>query len=581
MGTGFTIDTPLRIARYGIDSVISLVDDALIEQMREFHARRTGEPYEKIGNGEADHRARRIEAYLNLLDVLVRRQSRELQESPFEPGSEITRYFELLPESPLTRDYREMLATTDAAERSRKQDKLRRRAVPGSIDVNIMAKSDGDIHLHGEKLPPEQSVASSALRGYAKSTLRSSIVFSAGFNPRLYGYAAEFDDFFPDENGDFKKKIVLKVSDYHSAAVQGRYLAKRGLWVSEFRIESGLNCGGHAFPTQGLLLGPILDEFKSKKDELYQQLLDAYRKALEKRGSPMPQTPGIRLTVQGGIGTAAEDTFLRDRYAFDGTGWSTPFLLVPEATNVDDEHLRKLCAATGDDVYLSESSPFGMPFWNLRNSASEDQRRRNIAEGHPGSRCVKGFVKLWNTEFTATPICTASREYQKRKLESLETENWTDQQRAELLEGVLSKSCICHDLAGGATIKNGIDPQATPAVCCGPNIAHFRKIATLEEMVGHIYGRNSLVSGPRPHLMLAEIKLYVDFLVEELRKFQIGLSRNAAQYFVEFKNNLLAGIDYYRTLAETFSSETKAEFLKELERLRQTIDGVATPEVSA
>ncbi len=33
MGTGFSIDTPLRVAQYGISSVISLVDDVLIEQM--------------------------------------------------------------------------------------------------------------------------------------------------------------------------------------------------------------------------------------------------------------------------------------------------------------------------------------------------------------------------------------------------------------------------------------------------------------------------------------------------------------------------------------------------------------------
>ncbi len=34
MGTGFTIDTPIKVAKYGISSVISLVDDVLIEQMR-------------------------------------------------------------------------------------------------------------------------------------------------------------------------------------------------------------------------------------------------------------------------------------------------------------------------------------------------------------------------------------------------------------------------------------------------------------------------------------------------------------------------------------------------------------------
>ena len=33
MGIGFTIDTPLKVSQYGIDSVISLVDDIMIETL--------------------------------------------------------------------------------------------------------------------------------------------------------------------------------------------------------------------------------------------------------------------------------------------------------------------------------------------------------------------------------------------------------------------------------------------------------------------------------------------------------------------------------------------------------------------
>ncbi len=46
MGTGFLVDTPLKVARYGISSVISLVDDSLIERMRRFHLEQEGEPYD-------------------------------------------------------------------------------------------------------------------------------------------------------------------------------------------------------------------------------------------------------------------------------------------------------------------------------------------------------------------------------------------------------------------------------------------------------------------------------------------------------------------------------------------------------
>ena len=56
-------------------------------------------------------------------------------------------------------------------------------------------------------------------------------------NPRLFSYMESFDAFYPNENGQFQKKIILKVSDFRSAMIQGNFLAKKGLWVSEYRIE--------------------------------------------------------------------------------------------------------------------------------------------------------------------------------------------------------------------------------------------------------------------------------------------------------------------------------------------------------
>jgi hypothetical protein len=577
MGTGFMIDAPLRVAKYGISSVISLVDDVLIEQMRRYHCEREGEPYAEISDAEEDSRALRITAYLNLLDRLVRRQVEALQASPFEAGSEIARYYEMLPESPLRRAYQEMPAIADGRLRERRQALLRRLAVPGTIDVNIMCKLDRDRYRDGGKLPAKFSDALAALRGYAQSALASSIVFSAGMNPRLYGYAAEFDDFLPDSRGVLKKQIILKVSDYHSALIQGKFLAKRGLWVSEYRVESGLNCGGHAFATKGLLLGPILEEFCQKKRELVKMLHAAYFQALLERGlTPLQRPFEVRITVQGGIGTAEEDSLLRERYGADGTGWGTPFLLVPEVTHVDDEHLKKLSAVTDGDVYLSESSPFGLPFWNLRTSASEEARRRRIAENRPGSPCWKGYGKLFNTEFTEVPICTASRQYQKLKLEQLEREKLTDERRAAERERVLAKSCICHDLAGGTTLKCGMDPAATTAVCCGPNIVNFSKIATLEEMVSHIYGRVSLITSlDRPHMFLREIALYLDYLRGGMERRRLGLSSNTLEYFREFKENLIRGIGHYRGLAEHFIAEKRARFLEKLDVLHQELLAIA------
>ncbi|MCK4857732.1 MAG: hypothetical protein KAT58_07185 [candidate division Zixibacteria bacterium] len=582
MGTGFSIDTPLRVAKYGISSVISLFDDVLIEQMRRYHSGKYGKPYEKICDRDEDARANRITAYLDLLNGLIRDQVEALQSSPFEPGSEITRYFEMLPDSQLRQSYVEMLATPESAEKTRMQDVLRHRAVPGSIDVNIMTKVDRDRYRNGNKLPQEFSDAMAALRGYAKSILQSSIIFSAGVNRHLFGYLSQFDDFFPDDKGVLKKKIVLKVSDFRSAMVQGKLLAKKGLWVSEYRIESGLDCGGHAFASSGYLMGPILDEFCRRKSEFIHSLHEVCNKALAILGRSPVQTPqDVLITVQGGIGTADEDAFLLQHYDVDSTGWGTPFLLVPEVTNVDEVHLEKLLAATDRDVYLSDTSPLGIPYWNLRTSASEQTRRQRIGANKPGSPCPKGYL-VSDTEFTEVPICRASRVYQKNKLEQLSQGDISAEQLCAMRKNILAKSCICHDLAGGATLKHDLDPNARPALCCGPNIVNFSRVVSLEEMVGHIYGRLSLLtSSDRPHMFIRELMLYIDYFRWELQKVSEGLLDRTTKWFLDFKQNLIGGIEYYRSLAEQFSREQKERFLRDLETLSQEIENILSSTTTA
>ncbi len=575
MGTGFSIDTPLKVAKYGISSVVSIVDDALIEQMRRFHCRSLGLQYIEIPDSDEDTRANRITAYLELLDELIRNQVRELQSSPFVPGSNITRYFEMLPDSPLKESYSEMLTESEPVEKARMQDALRGLAMPGSIDVNIMTKVDRDVYRNGKKLPPEFSKAMAALRGYAKSSLRSSIILSAGINQRLFGYLARFEDFFPDDKDILRKKIILKVSDFRSGMVQGKYLARRGLWVSEYRIESGLNCGGHAFASKGYLIGPILEEFGRKKTELIDHLHEVYNKALARMERAPVQSPlEVRITVQGGIGTADENRFLLEHYGVDGTGWGTPFLLVPEVTNVDEVHLEKLSAAGDSDVYLSECSPLGVPFWSLRNSASEETRRQRISANKPGSPCPKGYLKS-DTEFTQVPICRASRIYQKRKLEQLSESDLPPERLSAIRESVVAKSCICTGVGGCIILKHGIDPDARPAVCCGPNIVNFGKVASLEDMVSHIYGRLSLLTdSDRPHMFIRELMLYIDYLRRELQKVSEGLLDRTTKYFLDFKKNLIAGIEYYRCLAEQFSLEQRERFLRELDVLFKEIDDI-------
>lgn len=82
------------------------------------------------------------------------------------------------------------------------------------------------------------SDAVTALKGYADSDLRnSSIIFSAGLNPRLFNFLGTSNAFELNEQGAFDKKIVIKVSDYRSALIQGKYLAKKAAGL----VNSGLN----------------------------------------------------------------------------------------------------------------------------------------------------------------------------------------------------------------------------------------------------------------------------------------------------------------------------------------------------
>jgi hypothetical protein len=178
------------------------VDDVLIEQVRKYHCDKLGEPFEPIGAGEDDVRSRRITAYLNLVNGIVQRQSQSQQASRFEDGSEITRYFRMLPELPLKTVYKDMLGAPDGLEKDRLQAFLRTMAVLGRIDVNIMTKLDRDAYHRGQKLPPEFSDAMAALRGFACSVLSSAIMFSAGINQRLYWMALK------DTAADFENNYV-------------------------------------------------------------------------------------------------------------------------------------------------------------------------------------------------------------------------------------------------------------------------------------------------------------------------------------------------------------------------------------
>lgn len=572
MGIGFTIDTPLKVSQFGIDSVISLVDDILIEKMREMYCKKNDMPYIEIDGSNEDYRANRITSYLNLVGSLAKKKFDELRNSAVEKATELRQYFNMLPEDSFLKQ--EYIKLTNSCQNFNEIiDKIKDKMSMGSIDVNIMTKFDRENYFHGEKLPEEFNDARAALKGFANSELNSSVILSAGLNPRFYSYIDKFDVFFPDIDGNFKKKIVLKVSDFRSALIQGKFLAKKGIWVSEFRIESGLNCGGHAFISDGYLLGPILEEFKNRKDELTSTLSEILLTALKANGKVVPTKElNIKLTVQGGIGTSDEHQFMLDQYKVDSVGWGSPFLLVPEVTNVDEVTLERLLEAKEDKLRLSNTSPMGVPFNTLSNNTKDDEKQTFIDEGTPGSPCTKMFAAV-NNEFTERPICTASRRYQALKIKELDKENVDAEQYKLRYDKIVEKSCICVGLGTSALLVNDLNTKiegSGVSVCPGPNIAYFSQIMSLNEIIDYIYGRNkSLCREDRPNVFINELNLYLNYLSNKLVEVKMNLCDFGKPYFEKFIGNLENGVNYYFNLFKEAANIPKDVAEKSLEYLAE------------
>lgn len=571
LGIGYSIDTPVKVAHLGISSVISLLDDMLMERLREFYSKKFDLPFHAISEKIDDFRAKRITAYLNMVDKIARNKFEELKATYDQKSSEFSKYIDMLHESSSLKQKFEQLRHDWNS--LNVKNWIHENLTMGSIDVNIMTKVDKENYRNHEKLPTEFNDGHAALRGFVNSELTSSVVLSAGMNPRLYNYLETFDEFYPDRDFRLKKKITLKVSDHRSALIQGKYLAKKGLWVSEYRIESGLNCGGHAFPTNGFLLGPVLEEINRNREDLVNQTFALLQAALRAKNRPCPAVPPeLRITAQGGVGTAEEHQFLAEHYHLDSVGWGTPFLLVPEVVNVDKETLGLLCKATEEDLVVSEISPLGIPFNNLKGNTKDLEKEFYINRQTPGNPCPKKYAALSN-EFGEPTLCTASRKYQKLKIEELRSREPDEAEFQTEYRKIVDKSCICVGLGTSALLVNNLDTKVEKpgvSVCPGPNMAYFSDVMTLKEMVDHIYGKiNVIKRKDRPHMFIKELRIYVEYLRAKTAGTALPWSDKQVEYFTAFRENLDKGIQYYKELfsnAKLNFREKRAELISDLER---------------
>ncbi|MCJ8154072.1 hypothetical protein MKJ01_09905 [Chryseobacterium sp. SSA4.19] len=554
MGLAYTIDSPIRVAQYGISSVISIIDDEIIEKMKNFYSKKFNLDYGSISSRIDDYRAKRITAYLDMVDDIVNEKFETFKEEISKNATALRNFIDMLPNTSEVKAGMKSILDQNQNVTSTIRSFIEKHLSPGNIDVNIMTKVDKENFKNDEPLPVIFNDAHASLRGFAKSKLSSSVVLSAGMNPRLYGYLEDFDDFFPDRNGVLKKKIILKVSDFRSAMIQGNFLAKKGLWVSEYRIESGLNCGGHAFATEGLLLGTILEEFKQKKNELVQSAYALIIKALEqKQRYSFSSPPEMKITVQGGIGTSEEHDFLLHTYNVESIGWGSPFLLVPEATSVDHETRELLIQSKEADFYLSNLSPLSVPFNTVKGTSNEIIRQEKQKKNRYGSSCPKKLLAL-SREYAPEGMCTASKKYQDIKFRELDAEkgNLSEGLIKRKMEEITEKACLCVGLVNAAYLEQNIPIKGEKqgvVICPGPNLAYFDKEVSLSEMVQHIYGNTNILSpNNRPNMFVNELKMYVDHLQKEIADHFGEITNSRMKKWNAFKNNLLQGIDYYRNI---------------------------------
>ena len=188
----------------------------------------------------------------------------------------------------------------------------------------------------------------------------------------------------------------------------------------------------------------------------------------------------------------------------------------------------------------------------------------------------------FNTEFTDRPICTASTQYIKLKLDEIKKENLSENTFEVKYEKLTEKECLCNGLANSSLLVNDLDVKMeglAVSVCPGPNIAYFSGKFSLKEMVDHIYGRiNILNTEYRPNFFIKELKMYIDYLKDMFSEITGPISDKQIKYFDTFTKNITDGIEYYKTLFEENKTKLKDVYesaIQDLEKLEMELNNFA------
>src|SRR5690625_1581634 len=133
MGIAFTIDSPIKVAPFGINSTLSIIEDNIIESMRRYYYKEINEPYVPIVRKDLDSRSRRITDYLNLVQKIVNNRFDQVKNAAFEAGSDLVKYFEMLPDaSSLKQKYNHLLQIDQPSKKQELQQELRQQMKAGA-----------------------------------------------------------------------------------------------------------------------------------------------------------------------------------------------------------------------------------------------------------------------------------------------------------------------------------------------------------------------------------------------------------------------------------------------------------------
>jgi hypothetical protein len=222
----------------------------------------------------------------------------------------------------------------------------------------------------------------------------------------------------------------------------------------------------------------------------------------------------------------------------------------------------------------------------VKGTTNEYFKQKRILDDKAGSSCPKKFLAL-SKEYGPKGMCSASKKYQDLKLEELDVlkDSISKEAYDKKKNSITEKACLCVGLANASYLENDIKIKGQSqgvVICPGPNLAYFDKEVSLLDMVKHIYGNAiALENKNRPNVIINELKMYMDYLKNEINEFSEQITAPQVKKLKAFKSNLNDGIDYYQSLitSNNWFEKSKQNIENQLKQYKGELLQLCIPEL--